>query len=298
MNDDRFLRFRRPPAGPDASSSEDAEVQDDSPFSKFRTGGSAGEAGPATSVGISAIPLRKSRPEPRPSSPLSGVSSVAPSGAFDLSLSDEGPVGEVLTSPVGSGPNRPAHTLLATILTETPLLEPGKATVLGVGGTPSVVALSRVQSGIGAIRFTLDSPSKGQMRLGMLIEHVDGTQAMVDASKEAFPVATALPGGEVLLNERRVRDLRRALVFVTVSSPQVAWEGMVTATLPSGTKAHAPISFPNPGENAVAFSVLVVDGRVVLRAEEEHAEVPLRVMAERYGYARLAWSDDRTPIGS
>lgn len=275
-------------------------------FGKFTAAAKDQSVGsPIPSRGASDPVAQPGRATPSPAETPAAPSTVAPAsppsgaGSFDLDLfqddDDASPVDPSGTDDNASS-DQPPYRLLPTVLSETPELAPGAALVLGEGGIPPVVGLSRAQSGIGSMSVRMEAPGGGLV-LGLLAEDTDGVQAVIGPASEPFPIAALHPSGHVLINLRRVRELRRVLIFVTAKSPRSVWQGLITATLPSGTKAHTSLTFPEPGENAAAFSILVVDGHLVLRAERDHRDIPLRVLARAYGYSRIAWVNDRTPVG-
>lgn len=160
-----------------------------------------------------------------------------------------------------------------------------------------VIGLSRAQSGIGTLSFTLDADAP-DLRLGIVSESTGGQQSVLRRGGTRAPDApvSISPSGRVTVELHRIRDLARFLVIVTADSPASRWHGAVTATTAAGGRLLLPIESAQPHESCAALSGYRVGEHLVLRAEDDHRDVPRRTVCEAYGYTRLAWRNDRETV--
>ncbi|WP_406832475.1 hypothetical protein ABEG17_06525 [Pedococcus sp. KACC 23699] len=164
-------------------------------------------------------------------------------------------------------------------------------------GRPSVAALSRVQTAVGTMRFSLDTSDR--LSLTCVYETSDGaTVAVRPGDTTPVPTVAQTPSGHIVINLRRIEHIQRLLIVIRAASPETRWAGVVTATLGGKTRVQFPIEAPIAHESLALATGFVVDGRLAVRAEQDHVDIPLRGMCERYGYTQIAWRDDRTPINS
>ncbi len=70
---------------------------------------------------------------------------------------------------------------------------------------------------------------------------------------------------------------------------------MIVTTL-AGAKIELPLEQLPTGEIAVLMSVYNVRGEFVLRAEMQPIVGSIRDACRAYGYDRITWLDDRTPV--
>jgi hypothetical protein len=102
---------------------------------------------------------------------------------------------------------------------------------------------------------------------------------------------------QVAVDLRRCRELRRLAVYALAPSRQpLTWSGTLVVTTFGGGRIDLPLEALRPGATAVLLSVYNVAGEFVVRAEMEAVEGSLRDAARAYGYDRITWLDDRTPI--
>jgi uncharacterized protein involved in tellurium resistance len=185
-------------------------------------------------------------------------------------------------------------------------IDPGGRVIL----TPRdpTVTLNRVQSGIGTL--TIDavcSPAVGDLRLAALYQLADGTSSLVRA---VTGIPAAPPGsrrpvvrgsrGEyerLTVDLRQARRLERLLVYAfSESRSELAWGGTLRVTTFGGARIELPMDLGRHPGPIVLLSVYVVDGEFVLRAELEEVSGASREVARRYGYDRVTWADDDTPL--
>ena len=96
---------------------------------------------------------------------------------------------------------------------------------------------------------------------------------------------------------RQVRDLERMAVYAfSESRTELTWGGTLVVTTSGGARIELPLESLYPGRVAVLISLYNVDGELVVRAEMETIAGDVREAARAYGYDRITWRDDRTPV--
>ncbi|MCW2497260.1 hypothetical protein [Jatrophihabitans sp.] len=174
--------------------------------------------------------------------------------------------------------------------------------------TEPTVTLTRLQSGIGTLRIEAAcSAEVGDLRLGCAYELADGTSSTVQMTQgERFAPAHSrrpvLVGGRdtfetVSIDLRQARALKRLVVyaFSEARSPLI-WGGTLITTTFGGARVELPLETLQGGTVAVLQSLYVVDGEFVLRAEMQTLYGDVREAARAYGYDRITWLDDRSPV--
>ena len=63
-----------------------------------------------------------------------------------------------------------------------------------------------------------------------------------------------------------------------------------------GAKLEVPLESMSPAAVGVVLTGYNVQGRFVLRAELDASAASIRDAARAYGYDRITWLDDRTPV--
>jgi hypothetical protein len=187
-----------------------------------------------------------------------------------------------------------------------PRIGPGGRTIL----TPHspTVTLNRVQSGIGTLTFeAVCSPAVGDIRIGALYALADGTSSVVSRAT-GFPVAPpqsrrpVITGalGEydrITLDLRQTRSLARLLVYAfSESGRELAWGGTLVGTTFGGERVELPLDLGSHHGPIALLSLYAIDGEFVLRAETEKIDGAVRDVARLYGYDRITWADERTPV--
>lgn len=160
-----------------------------------------------------------------------------------------------------------------------------------------VVALSRAQSGLGTLTFELDEGAAQGLYFAVAYETAAGEQrVIVDAAGSDDVVHMIASRRRVGVNLRSISHLDRFLVNVVSISPETVWCGTVSVVTPAGGRLISHLDRSESHETCAQFSGYNVDGRVVLRTESDHKEVPLKRLCEDYGYDRVAWRNDRNPL--
>lgn len=170
------------------------------------------------------------------------------------------------------------------------------------------VTLTRVQSGVGHLAVeAVCSAEVGDLRLGAAYQLAGGASSTVQfsggnrfAPSARRPVIVA--GRDeyeyLRLDLRRVRDLERLTVYAfSESRSQLAWGGTLVVTTYGGARIELPLESLFAGSIAVLLSIYNLDGELVIRAEMETITGDVREAVRSYGYDRITWRDDRTPVG-
>ncbi len=169
------------------------------------------------------------------------------------------------------------------------------------------VTLTRLQSGIGALHIEAATPATGDLQIGALFELTDATSSTVDLAtgRRSAPrqprspvlVARRERFEQVLVDLRRCGELRRLAVYgVAASRLPLHWSGTLVVTTFGGGRVDVPLESLPPCSTAVLLSVYNVGGEFVLRAEIDAIDGGLREAARAYGYDRISWLDDRSPV--
>ena len=183
---------------------------------------------------------------------------------------------------------------------------PGVTTLLDFGNP--VVTLSPVQSGVGELRLdAVIGEEVGDLRIGVAWALADGRSGTVqlDADRrhgpdDRRPVVWAGRHGRferISLDLRQSRSLARLLVYgFSPSRQSLTWGGTVVITTYGGDRIDAPIvSAPSPAVMALV-SLYNVDGEFVVRSEMDPVSGSVRDTCKAFGYDRITWLDDRTPV--
>jgi hypothetical protein len=170
------------------------------------------------------------------------------------------------------------------------------------------VTLNRVQSGVGTLIVeAVCSPAVGDIRLGALyqlaggrssvVQHATGIPAGPSGSRR--PVITGSRGefDRLTIDLRQSRSLLRMLVFAfSESGRELAWGGTLVTTTFGGARIELPLDLGRHGGPVALLSLYNIDGEFVLRAERELVDGAARDVARMFGYERITWADDRTPV--
>lgn len=168
--------------------------------------------------------------------------------------------------------------------------------------------LTRLQSGVGALRVTaVCSGAVGDVRLCAAYTLIDGaTSVVADApgrqtaparSRRPVLIATRDRYETLTVDLRQTRALSRLVVLgLSASGSTLAWDGTLVITTFAGARLEVPLDLGSWQGPAVLLSGYVVDGEYVLRAERELITGSVRDACQAYGYDRITWADDATPV--
>ncbi len=174
------------------------------------------------------------------------------------------------------------------------------------------VTLTRLQSGIGALLIEAAcSEAVGDLRLGVAYQLRDGSSSI---AVRADGLATAPKGSarpfvrvhrdrfeSVTLDLVQIRDIERVIVFAYSPTGQtLRWAGTATVTTSGQARIESPLSDIPAGVDGsgvlVALSLYNVDGQLVVRGENELVSGSLREACIAFGFDRITWLDDHTPL--
>lgn len=170
------------------------------------------------------------------------------------------------------------------------------------------MTLSRVQSAVGTLVIEAAvSGSVGDVRLGCAYELSSGLSSTLQPATGArFAPANSkrpvlIAGHErydrLSIDLRQCNELRRFVVYVfSEGRGHITWGGTLIISTFAGAKIEIPLESMPASETAVALSGYNAAGRFVLRAELESITGSIREASRAYGYDRIAWVDDRTPV--
>lgn len=182
----------------------------------------------------------------------------------------------------------------------------GTRTVL----TPSdpVVTLSRVQSGVGTLTFEAKvSDAVGDLRLGAAyqlrsgecstVQHSGGRPVAAHGARHPVVVADRERFERLQIDLRKAPDLDRLVVYAfSDSRAALAWGGTLVVTTYADASIELPLETLQGGDVAVVMSLYNVDGEFVLRAEMQSLYGYIRAACRAYGFDRITWLDDKTPV--
>ncbi len=174
--------------------------------------------------------------------------------------------------------------------------------------TDPTVTLNRLQSGIGTLTIeAAASDEVGDLRLGCAYElasDLELTMQMTQGNRFAPPHSKrpVLVGGHdrferVQVDLRQCREVRRVIVYAFSETRQpLKWGGTLVITTFGGGRIEISLDGLQGGTIAVLASMYQVRGELVIRAEMETLFGDVREAARAYGFDRISWLDDRTPV--
>jgi uncharacterized protein involved in tellurium resistance len=171
-----------------------------------------------------------------------------------------------------------------------------------------MVTLSRVQSGIGILTVEAAcSPQVGDLRLGCAYELRSGESSTVQHSGGAHSGPRDAPRPlirghrnqfeQLHVDLRQSRGLRRLAVYAfSETGTPLLWAGTLVVSNLTGTRIELPLEAIPAGTLAILITLYNVHGELVIRREAQPFTTSLRDAAQAYGYDRITWLDDRTPV--
>jgi uncharacterized protein involved in tellurium resistance len=247
-----------------------------------------------------------------PPPPAAAPPAAAPPAAPPPSAAAPPPVSSSLDlSADAPAPSRPAAPPAARAAPAARVhhdrrIRAGEHQLLGV--TAPTVTLTRVQSGVGALQIeAVCSAEVGDLRLGAAYQLRGGVASTVQyaggnrfapSSRRPVIVAGRDEYEHLRIDLRQSRELERLAVYaVSEARAELVWGGTLVVTTFGGAHVELPLETLQPGSVAVLLSIYNLDGEFVVRAEMEtmHAG-DIRDAARAYGYDRITWRDDRSPV--
>lgn len=240
---------------------------------------------------------RVQRPAPPPVEP------TAPAAVASSSLDLDAPAPAAATPAAAAAPTIPASV---QPVVPAHVVEAGQRTVLSL--QDPAVTLNRLQSAIGTLTIEAAvSDTVGDVRLGCAYELASGVESTVQVGsghrvgppdgRRPLLVASRDRYDRVGIDLRQCTQLRRFAVYVfSDSRQQVTWGGTLVATTFSGARVEIPLESMSASTVGVVLTGYNVQGRLVLRAELDASAGSIRDAARAYGFDRITWLDDRTPV--
>lgn len=171
------------------------------------------------------------------------------------------------------------------------------------------VTLTRVQSGVGTLTVeAVAAPGIGDLRLGCAYQLASGRSSTVQhqaGRRYAPPGETRRPlvlaarqqFERVEFDLRQVVDLERCVVYAfSGDGRQLQWGGTLVVSTFGGDRIELPIELAPSDAVAVLASIYNIGGQLVLRSEMDLIGRTIREACRGYGFDRITWLDDRTPI--
>jgi uncharacterized protein involved in tellurium resistance len=170
------------------------------------------------------------------------------------------------------------------------------------------VTLTRLQSGIGTLQIEAAcSAEVGDLRLGCAYQLRSGASSTVQstggerhappASRRPIIVAGRQHFEQLQVDLRQSRELERLVVYAfSESRAPLRWGGTLVAETFGRARVEVPMERLQGGQVAVLLSLYNVDGEFVLRAELQPLAGEVREASRAYGFDRISWLDDRTPV--
>jgi uncharacterized protein involved in tellurium resistance len=164
-----------------------------------------------------------------------------------------------------------------------------------------------VQSGIGQLEIeTACSPEVGDLRLGAAYQLRSGPTSTVQlaggnrfapSSRRPVIVANREEYDRIGVDLRQAPDIERIAVYAfSESRADLTWGGTLVLSTFGGARIELPLETLYAGKIAMLMSIYNLGGELVIRAEMETIVGDVREAARAYGYDRITWRDDRTPV--
>lgn len=249
---------------------------------------------PATSRVSTSLDLGAPVPEP-PATPAKTPSML------DLTLSDEPapaiPAAERSTArPAARSKTAPARRA-----------RPGHPEIL-TQKAPTV-ELTAVQSGVGALSITAAcSDEVGDIRIGCVYQLRTTGEGIVQPAggPDTAPATSHQPlirhdrdrFETLTVDLRQSRELERlvVLLYSATASEPLRWGGTLLIETSGDSRIEVPLERPSSPGVLAALSIYNINGRYVLRAEQQLTNGPVREACAAFGFNRITWLDDRTPL--
>jgi hypothetical protein len=170
------------------------------------------------------------------------------------------------------------------------------------------ITLNRLQSGIGVLTIeAVCSPAVGDLRIAAAYELADGRTSLVSGvggmataphnSRRPVIAARAEQYERLVVDLRQSRQLDRLVVCgFSESGGQLNWGGTLVLSTVGGARVELPLDRPPSGGVSALLSIYNIRGEFVVRAEMETIGGSIRAAVQAYGFDRISWLDDRTPV--
>ena len=170
-----------------------------------------------------------------------------------------------------------------------------------------LVTLTRVQSGVGVLTFQAAcSDSVGDLRLGCAYQFVSGQSSVIHASGlRVAPAGSRRPviiaSGErfeaLTVDLAQSREVERLVVYAySASGATLNWDGTLVVQTYGGARIEVPLQRDPAAGVLVPLSLYNINGQFVLRAEQSIIGGSIREATAAFGFERISWLDDQTPL--
>lgn len=171
-----------------------------------------------------------------------------------------------------------------------------------------VITLTRLQSGVGALSFqAAHSESVGDLRLGCayqlvsgqssVIQHAGGLSIAPAGSERPVIVASSDPVEAITIDLAQSREVERLIIYAySESGTTLSWDGALVVQTYGGARAEVLLRRDPAAGVLIPLSLYNIDGEFVLRAEQFFTSGTLRETTAAFGFERISWLDDRTPL--
>jgi uncharacterized protein involved in tellurium resistance len=157
-----------------------------------------------------------------------------------------------------------------------------------------MITLSRLQSGIGLLTFEAMGT---RTDLGCAYALTDGRTSIVRYGADAVCAPPNSRTPVILARRQRLTvDLRQNRGLARMIIYGRAAGGVLVVTTLGGARIDLPLDEQERGGTTVFLSVYNVGGEFVVRAEMAHIDGAVRDACQAYGFDRITWLDDRTPV--
>jgi uncharacterized protein involved in tellurium resistance len=170
------------------------------------------------------------------------------------------------------------------------------------------VTLTRVQSGVGALTVqAVIADSVGDLRLGCAYQLVSGQSSVIQqasglrlapaGSRRPVIIASRERLGPITVDLAQSREVERLIVYAYSESGAVlSWDGTLVVQTYGGARVEVPLRRAPEAGVLVPLSLYNIDGELVLRAEQSFIGGSIREATAAFGFERISWLDDHTPL--
>ena len=171
-----------------------------------------------------------------------------------------------------------------------------------------MITLTRLQSGIGTLTVEAAcSPEVGNLRLGCAFQLRSGESSTVQhtGGARSGPRDTPRPlirghqsqYQQLDVDLRQCRELNRIAVYAfSEKGTPLQWAGTLVVSTLAGARVELPLESIPSSNLAVLITIYNVHGELVIRREAQPFTTTIRDASRAYGYDRITWLDDRTPV--
>lgn len=242
-------------------------------------------------------PTEPAAPPAPPAPPRAAAPPAPVSSLLDLDEPAPTPAARQATPPMEAAPRRVRPDVR---------VKAGERVILTVADP--TVTLTRLQSAVGTLTFEAAcSAEAGAVRIGCAYELRSGASSTVQLtqgnrmapprSRRPILVAAHDRFETVALDLRQCTDVRRLIVYAfSEARKPLTWGGTLITTTFGGARVELPLESLQSGDSAVLLSLYNVRGEFVLRAEMQTLFGDVRECCRSYGFDRITWLDDRTPV--